>query len=100
MVLTYIDQGTTTGKSNADSDIVDARFVDIVSGKRVVFGVRFVSDDPAYAGLMTMAWEVTPCGNGSRIDITADNVPEGVSAEDHEAGLASSLANLADYLHH
>jgi len=33
-----------------DSDIVETRFVDIVSGERVVQAVDFVSDDPAYAG--------------------------------------------------
>ena len=98
MVLTYVDDGTTTGKSSVDSDIVDARFVDIVPGRRVAFAVRFVSNDPAYASLMTMTWEVTPFGNRSRVDITADNVPDGISVEDHAAGLASSLANLADYL--
>ena len=35
---------------------------------------------------------------GTRVDIRADDVPAGISAEDHAAGLASSLANLATYL--
>src|SRR5262249_6959298 len=47
-------------RAPAESDIVDARFVDIVPGERVIQAVDFVSDDPAYAGTMTMTWEVTP----------------------------------------
>jgi hypothetical protein len=29
------------------------------------------------------------------VEIRADHVPDGISAEDHAAGLTSSLANLA-----
>ena len=64
----------------------------------VVQAVDFVSDDPAYAGTMTMTWAVTAVPGGTRVDFTADDVPDGISAEDHAAGLASSLANLAAYL--
>jgi hypothetical protein len=45
-----------------------------------------------------MTWEITTVDGGTRVDITADDVPDGISAEDHAAGLASSLANLADHL--
>ena len=58
----------------------------------------FVSDDPAYAGTMTMTWEVAAAGAGTRVDIVAEDVPDGISAEDHAAGLASSLTNLAAYV--
>ena len=98
MVLTYPDASGAPGKATADSDIVEARFVDIVPGERVVQAVDFVSDDPAYAGTMVMSWEVTAAGAGTRVSIVAADVPDGISAEDHAAGLASSLANLAGYL--
>jgi uncharacterized protein YndB with AHSA1/START domain len=98
MVLTYADASASEGKTGADSDIVEARFVDIVPGVRVVQAVDFVSDDPAYAGTMTMSWEVTAADGGARVDITADDVPDGITVKDHSAGLASSLRNLADYL--
>jgi hypothetical protein len=45
-----------------------------------------------------MTWEVTALDAGTRVDIRADDVPVGISAKDHAAGLASSLANLATYL--
>jgi uncharacterized protein YndB with AHSA1/START domain len=98
MVLTYADASTASGKATADSDIVEAHFVDIVPGVRVVQAVNFVADDPTIAGTMTMTWEVSPVGDGTRVDIRADDVPSGISAEDHAAGLASSLANLAAHV--
>jgi len=98
MVLTYADAFGAPGKATADSDIVEGRFLDVVPGARVVQAVDFVSDDPAYAGTMTMTWEVTAVDAGARVGIRADDVPDGISAQDHAAGLASSLANLAAYL--
>jgi uncharacterized protein YndB with AHSA1/START domain len=98
LVLTYADASAAQGKSTAATDIVESRFVDLVPGVRVVQGVDFVSDDPAYAGTMTMTWEVAEVDGGTRVDIIADNVPDGITADDHAAGLASSLMNLAEYL--
>jgi hypothetical protein len=98
MVLTYSDASGAPGKASADSDIVEARFVDIVGGERVVQAVDFVSDDPAYAATMTMTWEVTAVDGGTRVDIVAEDVPDGISPEDHAAGLASSLTSLAAYV--
>jgi hypothetical protein len=46
-------------RATSDSDIVEARFVEIVPEVRVVQAVDFVSDDLAFAGTMTMTWEVT-----------------------------------------
>jgi len=98
LVLTYIDASRAAGKATADSDIVEARYVDVVPDVRVVQAVDFVSDDPAFAGTMIMTWEVTDLDGRTRVDITADDVPDGISAGDHAAGLASSLANLASHV--
>jgi uncharacterized protein YndB with AHSA1/START domain len=98
MVLTYADASGSPGKASADSDVVEARFVDVVPEVRVVQAVDFVSDDPSVAGTMTMTWEVTAVDGGTRVDITADDVPDGISAEDHAAGMGSSLTNLAAHL--
>ncbi|NBE92389.1 ATPase [Nonomuraea sp. KC401] len=98
LVLTYSDASGAPGKATVDSDVVEARFVDIVPGVQVVQAVDFVSDDPAFAGTMTMTWEVTAVEEGARVDIVAEDVPDGISAEDHAAGLASSLTNLAAYV--
>jgi uncharacterized protein YndB with AHSA1/START domain len=98
LVLTYADASIAQGKTTADSDVVEGCFVDVVPGVRVVQAVNFISDDPAQAGTMTMTWEVTAVAAGTRVDIRADNVPAGISPEDHAAGLTSSLANLAAHL--
>jgi uncharacterized protein YndB with AHSA1/START domain len=98
LVLTYADPSHARGKATADSDVVEARFVEVVPDARVVQEVDFVSDDPAFAGTMVMTWGVTAVDGGTRVDITADDVPDGISAEEHAVGLASSLANLAGYL--
>ncbi|PRY35611.1 SRPBCC domain-containing protein [Umezawaea tangerina] len=98
LVLTYTDASTTAGKAAPGSDVVEARFVDIVPGAHVVQAVDFVSDDPSYAGTMTMTWAVTAVEAGTRVEIRADDVPDGISAEDHAVGLASSLANLDAYV--
>lgn len=98
MILTYEDGPAASGKASADSDIVEARFIEIVPGARVVQAVDFVSDDPAYSGTMHMTWELTAIDGGTRIEIRADDVPAGISADDHAAGLASSLSNLAAHV--
>ena len=98
LVLTYLDASRSQGKATADSDIVEARYIEIVPDVRVVQAVDFESNDPAFAGTTTMTWELTATDGGTRVEIIADDVPDGISAEDHAAGLASSLANLADYL--
>ena len=97
LVLTYEDSSQSPGKASAAEDVVEARFVEIVPGVRVVQDVDFVSDDPAFAGTMTMTWAVAPAVGGTRVDIVAEQVPDGITAEDHAAGMASSLANLAEH---
>jgi uncharacterized protein YndB with AHSA1/START domain len=98
LVLTYADPAGAAGKSSADSDIVEARYVDVVPNDRVVQEVDFVSDDQAFSGTMTMTWSVHAAEGGTTVDFIADDVPAGISAEDHAAGMASSLDNLARYV--
>ena len=75
LVLTYADASSARGKSAADTDIVEARFVDVVPGVRVVQAIDFVSDDPTHAGTMTMTWEVTAVDAGTRVDISSQVEP-------------------------
>jgi len=98
LVLTYEDPTTAHGKSSEHTDVVEARFLEVVDGVRVVQAIEFVADDPAFTGTMTMRWELRAVDVGTRVDIVADDVPDGISAEDHQTGLTSSLANLADHL--
>jgi uncharacterized protein YndB with AHSA1/START domain len=98
LVLTYADPADAVPKSSADSDIIEARYVDIVPNDRIVQAVDFVSGDPQFAGTMTMTWAVVAVDGGTRVDITADDVPDGISPDDHATGLRSSLENLATFI--
>lgn len=98
MVLTYLDPGDSPGKSSAATDVVDVGFADLVPVERVVQQAVFEADDPSYAGTMTMTWQLTAIGDGTEVTVTATDVPPGIDQADHEAGIASSLANLASYL--
>lgn len=98
LVLTYADPGASQAKSTVNSDIIDVRYLDIVPNDRVVQAVDFVSDMHEFAGTMTMTWSVRAEIDGTRVEIVAENVPEGISAADHAAGLESSLDNLARFV--
>ena len=83
------------GKTDAHTDDVTGRFVALTPPDQLVQDVDFISDDPAFSGTMRMTWDMLPAGNGTRVTVTATNVPKGISAESHIAGLTSSLENLA-----
>ena len=86
------------GKTTARTDVSAGRFLALEPGRRLVQSVEFESADPAFAGEMIMTWSLEPSPGGARVTITAENVPGGISAEDHAAGLASSLDNLDRYV--
>ena len=98
LVLTYTDPSAGAGKTTSESDVVEVRFVEIVPDARVVQSVDFVSDDPSFSGTMMMTWELAADGDGTRVTIRAENVPPGISRQDHEIGLNASLAQLETFL--
>jgi uncharacterized protein YndB with AHSA1/START domain len=98
--LHYVDAlpPSGEGKSSVDSDIVEGRFVALEPGRRMVQTGIFESEDPAFAGEMTIAWTLDPATDGTLVTVAATNVPAGISKADHDAGLRSSLDNLARFL--
>jgi uncharacterized protein YndB with AHSA1/START domain len=98
LVLTFEKAGRGTGKSSEDTDVVEARFVELVPDERVVEAIEFESDDPRFAGTMTMTWTLTANAGGTEVTVTAADVPEGIDAKDHEVGMSSTLQNLADFV--
>jgi uncharacterized protein YndB with AHSA1/START domain len=87
-----------SGKTTDRTDVTKGRFIDLVPGRRITQSVEFESGDPAFAGEMTMTWSFEPTPDGAMVRVTADNVPSGISKEDHDAGLSSSLDNLARFV--
>ncbi|MGW9214511.1 SRPBCC family protein [Embleya sp. NPDC055664] len=98
MVLTYLDATDGPGKTSDATDVVDVAFADLVPSERVVQRAVFEADDPAYAGTMTMTWHLAAAGAGTEVTVTATDVPAGIDQAVHEAGIASSLANLAAHV--
>ena len=97
MVLTY-DHETHPGKSTANTDVTDVRFIEVDPPRRIVEEVDFVSDDPRYAGTMTMTWVLEPVAEGTHVSIVATDVPDGISSADHATAFTATLANLGRYL--
>jgi uncharacterized protein YndB with AHSA1/START domain len=98
LVLTHRDATGAPGKTTGDTDVVEAQFVELAEPERVVERVVFVSDDPAFAGTMTMSWLLAHRPGGTEVTCRATDVPEGIPAEDHRCGISSSLAQLAAYV--
>jgi uncharacterized protein YndB with AHSA1/START domain len=86
------------GKTTANSDISSGRFLAFDPGRIVSQSVEFESDDDAFAGEMIMTWSLEPQGTAALVTVTAENVPPGISPEDHAEGIASSLENLAAFV--
>ncbi len=89
---------STPGKSTTNTDVVVGHFVELVPQQRIVQAFEFDSPDPAFAGTMTMRWVLEATEGGTAVMVVAENVPTGISPEDHEAGMKSSLAHLAAYV--
>ena len=98
LVLTYDDASGSPGKTTADEDVSNVRIREIVPGERVVQEIEFEATDPNLQGMMTMEWNLHDDPAGTIVEIVARDVPLGVAARDHAAGLTSSLANLAAFL--
>ena len=87
-----------SGKTSANKDVVRGRFVRLAVDEEVVQATRFESDDPAFTGEMTITWKLEALEAGTRVTVTCANVPVGISRVDHEAGLRSTLDNLASFI--
>lgn len=98
MELTYLDPAESPGKTSASQDVTEVEIAALEPDARVVWRIDFASGDPAFAGTMTMTWALTEVEGGTDVSVRADDVPPGISASDHEAGISSSLANLAAYV--
>ena len=85
----------TVGKTSARKDISAGRFVKLEPDERIVQSVEFETTDASFAGEMTITWILEKTASGTRVTVTAANVPPGIAKQDHETGLRASLENLA-----
>jgi uncharacterized protein YndB with AHSA1/START domain len=86
------------GKSSEREDVVNVRFVELVPPRRIVETIDFVSDDPDFAGEMTLTTTFDKVPGGTEVTMTFENLPPGLGPEDNSAGAQMSLEQLAHYL--
>jgi uncharacterized protein YndB with AHSA1/START domain len=98
MRLTYKNAEDGRGKTSDNADEVEVRLINLVDSKRIEQAVTFESEDPGFSGVMRITWTLEPAKNGTLVTIRAEDVPRGIRPEDHEAGMNSSLDNLASFL--
>lgn len=97
MRLTYDEPSYGTGKTSAGSDEVEVRFLRLIPDRLIQQVVGFDSEKAEFAGSMKMTWSFEPVGEDTEVTVRCENVPAGIRQEDHEAGLASTLDNLARF---
>jgi uncharacterized protein YndB with AHSA1/START domain len=97
LLLTYNEPQHTPGKTSEDADEVEVRFVKLLPNERIEQAVTFKSDDPAFSGEMRIAWVLESVQNGTFVTVRCEDVPSGIGANDHHAGLQSTLTNLAAF---
>ena len=98
MVFRYNQaQHAAAGKTSAHEDEFTGKFKQLVRNQKIVEEVVFNSEDPAFAGNMIITTTLQQAPGGTEVTFTAEQVPAGISREDHYAGMMSSLRNLASY---
>ena len=85
----------SAGKTSSDTDSFTGRFIELVSDEKIVESIAFESDDPAYAGTMTLTTSFEDVPGGTNVILTFDGLPPGIRPEDNETGSRQSLAKLA-----
>jgi uncharacterized protein YndB with AHSA1/START domain len=85
------------GNTSEHADVFQGRFLELVPDKRIVELVEFESDDPAFAGAMTIITTLAAVPGGTEVTIRCENVPSGIRPGDHQTGMTSTLNNLAAF---
>jgi uncharacterized protein YndB with AHSA1/START domain len=98
MRLTYENPQHTPGKTTEDADEVEVRFVKLLPDQLIEQAVNFESEDQAFAGEMRIVWVLEASPGGTLVTVRCEDVPSGITPEDHQAGLTSTLENLAAFV--
>jgi uncharacterized protein YndB with AHSA1/START domain len=99
MSLTYQDpEHSPGGKTTEDTDTVQGIFAELVPNKKIVWVVKFESQDPEFAGEMRITFGLVDIDGGTEVLVLCEDIPKGVRPEDNEMGCRSSLRKLAALL--
>src|SRR5215207_4203751 len=95
MSLFYpVSDEESVGKSGEREDRFTTRFVELSPPARIVQVVTFDSDDPAFAGEMTMMITLEKQAGGTEVTMSYEGIPAGIRPEDNELGTQLSLEKL------
>jgi uncharacterized protein YndB with AHSA1/START domain len=97
MVLTYEEEDRPAGKTSDNTDEIEIRIIKLIENRLIEQTVTFESEDADFSGEMKITWSFIPDPGGTRVTVRCENVPPGIKSEDHQAGLSSSLQNLAEF---
>jgi uncharacterized protein YndB with AHSA1/START domain len=86
------------GKTAPREDRFTAQFLELTPVTRIVEAIRFDSADPAFSKMMFMIVMFERKEDATEVTILFENIPEGISKADNEAGTRSSLEKLARYV--
>ena len=92
--LTYDDAGRA-GKTTPTTDTYHGRFVTLVPDELLVEVDEFETDDPAFAGEMTISIRLADTDDGTDIVAVHEGLPAAVSTADNEQGWREALQRLA-----
>ena len=82
----------------SSAEHMEARYLDMVPGKCIIQTADFATDDPRFQGTMRLSWLLSAVADGKKVTIRAENAPDGLSAESHEAEMTASLEKLDHYV--
>lgn len=86
------------GKTAAKEDRFNVRFTELTPPFKIVQVVSFDTDDPAFAGDMTMIVTFDERREGTDVTIAFHDIPPGIRLEDNDLGTRLSLQKLARYI--
>lgn len=95
MELHYPSTALAQGKSEAGIDRFAATFEELVPDEKIVESIRFDADDPAFAEPMILTTTLRPVRDGTKVTVTASQVPASIFASDHVKGIEAALRYLA-----
>lgn len=92
------DAPTQTGKTTAQTDTYNGRFLKLVPNEEVVEVDEFETMDPALRGEMTITIKLADANGGTDLLALHDGLPPGLSPIENETGWRMALTKLAAIL--
>ena len=97
ITLTYESDENYSGKTTSNTDVLEGTFLELTPYSKIVQSGKFESDDPSFGGEITESIIFDEVSEGTKVTFILENVPQGISKEDHDEGLKSTLENLARF---